>query len=68
MPGRALDRGELEVAALDGGHLERLADLGAQRQQAPADGVAHAVGQRQRSPSGWSMRPWATSRRTTSSE
>ena len=37
---------ELEVAALDGGHLERLEDLGAQRQQAPADGVADAVGQR----------------------
>ena len=45
---RPLERRELEVAALDGGHLERLADLGAQRQQAPADGVAHAVGQRQR--------------------
>ena len=46
MPGGALERGELEVAALDGGHLERVADLGAQRQQAPADGVADAVGQR----------------------
>ena len=47
MPGRPLDGGELEVAALDGGHLEGLADLGAQRQQALADRVADAVGQRQ---------------------
>ena len=46
-PGGTLERGELEVAPLDGGHFECLADLGAQRQQAPADGVAHAVGQRQ---------------------
>ena len=41
-----LDGRELEVAALDGGHLERVADLGAQRQQALADGVADPVGQR----------------------
>ena len=41
-----LDGGELEVAALDGGHLERVADLGAQRQQALADRVADPVGQR----------------------
>ena len=46
-PGRALERGELELAALDRGHLERIEDLRTQRQQAPADGVAHAVGQRQ---------------------
>ena len=46
-PGRALERGELELAPLDRGHLERLEDLRAQRQQTPADGVAHAVGQRQ---------------------
>ncbi len=45
-PGRPLDGGELEVAALDGGHLEGLTDLGAQRQQALADRVADAVGQR----------------------
>ena len=43
---RALERRQLEVRALDGGHLERLEHLGAQRQQAPADGVADAVGQR----------------------
>jgi hypothetical protein len=43
---RALERGELEVAPLDRGHLECLEDLAPQRQQAPADGVAHAVGQR----------------------
>ena len=46
-PRRALERRELELAALDRGHLERFEDLRAQRQKAPADGVAHAVGQRQ---------------------
>ena len=46
MPAARSSGGELEVAALDGGHLQRLADLGAQRQQAPANRVAHAVGQR----------------------
>lgn len=42
----ALEDGEAEVAALHGTDLECLADLGAQRQQAPADGIAHAVGER----------------------
>ena len=46
-PGRALERRDAEAAAGDGGDLERLARLGAQRLQAAADRVADAVGQRQ---------------------
>ena len=45
--GRALERRDAEAAAGDGGDLERLARLGAQRLQAAADRVADAVGQRQ---------------------
>ena len=45
--GGALERRDPEAAARDGGDLEGLARLGAQRLQAAADRVAHAVGQRQ---------------------
>src|SRR6478736_6599279 len=46
-PGRALERRDTEAAAGDGGDLERLARLAAQRLQAAADRVADAVRQRQ---------------------
>src|SRR4051812_17984210 len=48
--GGALERGDAEPAAGDGGDLERLARRRAQRLEAAADRVAHAVGQRQPRP------------------
>ena len=43
---RPVERGHGEDPPLDGADLQQLAGLGRQRQQAPADRVAHAVGQR----------------------
>ena len=48
---------EVEVAPLHGGDLERLEDVGVQRQQAPADRVAHRVGQHPRAVPGRPVDP-----------